>query len=72
MAGSSMQSREGRARENNELRYHTYFALELDVEHEVPEWNGQNIVIFSETTMTFTPHGMEYPGGRQTEWYLIR
>ena len=71
MAGSSLRSR-GRPRENNELRYHTYFALELDVEYEVPECDGQNIVLFSETTMTFTPHGMEYPGGRQTEWYLIR
>ena len=72
MAGSSLRSAETPDRANNELRYNTYFALELDVEYEVPEWDGQNIVIFSETTMTFTPNGMEYPGGRQTEWYLIR
>jgi len=72
MAGSSLRSRGRESRGGNELRYNTYFAFELDVEYEVPEWGGQNIVIFSETTMTFTPSGMQYPGGRQTGWYLIR
>ena len=72
MAGSSLRSRGRESRGGNELRYNTYFAFELDVEYEVPEWDGQNIVIFSETTMTFTPSGMQYPGGRQTGWYLIR
>jgi membrane protein implicated in regulation of membrane protease activity len=71
-AGSSLRSASRRSQPDNELRYNTYFALELDVEYEVPEWGGQNIVLFSENTMTFTPHGMEYPGGRQTKWYLIR
>ncbi len=71
-AGSSLRSAAREIEEGNELRYDTYFALELDVEYEVPEWGGQNIVIFAENTMTFTSHGMEYPGGRQTEWYLIR
>jgi hypothetical protein len=71
-AGSGLSSSAGGRREGNELRYNTYFAFELDVEYEVPEWGGQNIVVFSETTMTFSPRGMEYPGGRQTEWYLIR
>jgi len=60
------------SREGNEVRENTYFALELDVEYELPEWDGQNIVVFSETTMMFSERGMEYPGGRQTEWYLIR
>jgi hypothetical protein len=72
MAGSSLRSAEREGSENNELRYNTFFALELDVKYDVPEWDGQNIVLFSETTMTFTPHGMVFPGGRQTEWYLIR
>jgi hypothetical protein len=72
MAGSSMRSEGDEGGNDNALRYDTYFALELDVKYEVPEWGGQNIVLFSETTMTFTPNGMEFPGGRQTEWYLIR
>ena len=71
-AGSSLRSASRRSEEDNELRYNTYFALELDVEYEVPEWGGQSIFLFSENTMTFTPRGMEYPGGRQTKWYLIR
>ena len=72
MAGSSLRSGGREGGSDNPLRYNTYFALELDVEYEVPEWGGQNIIIFSETTMTFTPDGMQFPGGRQTEWYLIR
>jgi len=71
-AGSGMSSGGRPSREGNEVRENTYFALELDVEYELPEWDGQNIVVFSETTMMFSERGMEYPGGRQTEWYLIR
>ena len=71
-AGSGMSSSGRPSRVGNEVRENTYFALELDVEYELPEWDGQNIVVFSETTMMFSERGMEYPGGRQTEWYLIR
>ncbi len=71
-AGSGMSSGGRPGRAGNEVRENTYFALELDVEYELPEWDGQNIVVFSETTMMFSERGMEYPGGRQTKWYLIR
>ena len=72
-AGSGISSSvRRRNRRGNPLRYNTLFAMELDVEYNVPEWDGQRIVIFSETTMTFTPRGMEFPGGRETEWYLIK
>jgi hypothetical protein len=71
-AGSGMSSDGRPGWPGNEVRENTYFALELDVEYELPEWDGQNIVVFSETTMMFSERGMEYPGGRQTEWYLIR
>jgi hypothetical protein len=71
-AGSGMSSSGRPSRPGNEVRENTYFAFELDVEYELPEWDGQNIVVFSETTMMFSERGMEYPAGRQTEWYLIR
>ncbi len=54
------------------LQYNTVYAFEMDIQYEVPEWDYQNVIIFSETTMAFTPHGMVYPDGRQTEYYLIK
>ncbi len=54
------------------LQYNTVYAFEMDIQYEVPEWDNQNVIIFSETTMAFTPNGMVYPGGRQTEYYLIK
>ncbi len=54
------------------LVYNTVYALEIDIEYSVPEWNGQDIRLHSETVTAFTRDGMAYPAGRQTEWYLIR
>ncbi len=54
------------------LQYNTVYAFEMDVQYEVPEWDNQNVIIFSENVMAFTPNGMVYPGGRQTEYYLIK
>lgn len=72
-AGSGLSSSERRCgRGGSPLHYNTLFALELDIKYNVPEWDGQQIVLFSETGMTFTREGMVFPGGRQTEWYLIR
>ncbi len=70
-AGSGLSSGRGRGG-GRPLRYNTLFALELDIEYEVPEWGGQRVVFFSETGMTFTPDGMVFPGGRETEWHVIR
>ena len=72
-AGSGLSSSEDRDRRGGStLHYNTLFALELDVRYKVPEWDGQQIVLFSETGMGFTREGMIFPGGRQTEWYLIK
>ncbi len=72
-AGSGISSlTKRRNRRGSPLRYNTLFAMELDIEYNVPEWDDQRIVVFSETTMMFTQRGMEFPGGRETEWYLIR
>ncbi len=71
-AGSGLSSGRGRGGGGSPLRYKTLFALEMDVEYEVPEWDGQRVVFFSETGMTFTPDGMVFPGGRETEWHVIR
>ncbi len=71
-AGSGLSSGRGGGDGGRPLRYNTLFALELDIQYEVPEWDGQRVVFFSETGMTFTPDGMEFPGGRETEWHVIR
>jgi len=72
-AGSGMSGSEGRrGGRDNPIRCNTLFALEMDVEYDVPEWGGQTLVLFSETGMAFTKRGMEFPGGRETQWYVIR
>jgi hypothetical protein len=72
-AGSGMSGSGGRrGGRDNPIRSNTLFALEMDVEYDVPEWNGDRLVLFSETGMAFTKRGMEFPGGRETEWYVIR
>ncbi|HJO03668.1 MAG TPA: M24 family metallopeptidase [Acidobacteriota bacterium] len=70
--GSGLSSGRGRGDGGRPLRHNTLFALELDIQYELPEWDGQRIVVFSETGMTFTPDGMVFPGGRETEWLVIR
>ncbi len=54
------------------LEYNTVYALEIDIEYPVPEWEGLVVRLHSETVTAFTPDGLVYPAGRQTEWYLIR
>ena len=71
-SGMSGSGRGGRGGRDNPIRCNTLFALEMDVEYDVPEWNGQRLVLFSETGMAFTKRGMEFPGGRETEWYVIK
>ena len=72
-AGSGLSSGRGGGRGGNELRYNTLFAMELDIKYDIPEWGGQKLILFSETGITFTKeNGLTYPGGRETEWFVIR
>jgi hypothetical protein len=50
----------------------TVYAMELDTMSSVPEWGGQDVRIVLEQTVAFTDKGLEFLGGRQTDWYVIK
>lgn len=50
----------------------TVYAMELDTLNALPEWGGQDVRIVLEQTVAFTENGIEYLGGRQTKWYVIK
>jgi len=52
--------------------YNTVYAMELDTKSAVPEWGGQDVRIVLEQTIAFTEIGIEYLGGRQIKWYVIK
>jgi hypothetical protein len=53
------------------LFYDTCYAIELNIKTELPEWNGQEIQIALEQDAAFTPDGIYYIDGRQTEFHII-
>lgn len=50
----------------------TVYAMELDTKTSIPEWDGQDVRIVLEQTVAFTDLGIEYLGGRQVKWYVIK
>ncbi|MGB3863148.1 MAG: M24 family metallopeptidase [Candidatus Aminicenantaceae bacterium] len=50
----------------------TVYAMELDTKTSIAEWGGQDIRVVLEQTVAFSKKGIEYLGGRQTKWYLIK
>jgi len=50
----------------------TVYAMELDTLTSIPEWDGQDVRIVLEQTVAFSEKGLEYLGGRQTKWYVIK
>jgi len=46
--------------------------MELDNRSAVYEWSGQDVRIVLEQTVAFTEIGIEYLGGRQIKWYVIK
>ena len=50
----------------------TVYAMELDTKTSLPEWDGQDVRIVLEQTVAFAENGIEYLGGRQTKWYIIK
>jgi hypothetical protein len=54
------------------LRHNTAYAMELDITHSIPEWGGQDLRLVLEEKVVFTKDGLIFPGGKQTEFYLIK
>lgn len=54
------------------LNINTAYAMELDVTYALPEWDGQDIRIVLEEKVVYTKEGLIFPGGRQTEFHIIR
>lgn len=54
------------------LHVNTAYAMELDVTSGVPEWQGQDVRIVLEEKVVYTKDGLIFPGGRQTEFHIIR
>jgi Xaa-Pro aminopeptidase len=54
------------------LNLNTAYAMELDVTYSVPEWGGQDIRIVLEEKVVYAKEGLIFPGGRQTEFHVVR
>ncbi len=50
----------------------TCYAIEFSSTTEVPEWEGQDVVISYEDTGVFTAQGAKFLDGNQSRFYLIR
>ncbi len=50
----------------------TCYAMELNAVTPVPEWNGQKVKIALETEISFSGGKVDFTGGRQTKFHLIR
>jgi len=46
--------------------------MKIDAKSAIPEWGGQDVRIVLEQTVAFTEIGIEYLGGRQIKWYVIK
>ena len=54
------------------LRHNTAYAMELDITYALPEWGGQDIRIVLEEKVVYTKDGLIFPGGRQTEFSVVK
>jgi len=54
------------------LHANTVYAIEGNVKHAVPEWDGQRVQIKLEQGGAFDGERVIYPAGRQTTWHLVR
>ena len=54
------------------LRPDTWRSIELNVRHNVPEWDGQSVRFALEEDAVLTNDGWRWIDGRQSEFYLIR
>ncbi len=54
------------------LYYNTCYAIEMNISHEVPEWDNQSVRMALEESGVFTKDGCQFIDGRQTKLYLLR
>jgi hypothetical protein len=54
------------------LYHNTLYAIELNAKVKIEEWQGKELRVMLEQNAAFTPQGIRYTGGRQTEFLLIR
>ncbi len=54
------------------FRPNTWHSIELNVQHPVPEWDGQVVRFALEEDAALLPDGWDWVDGRQTEFYLVR
>jgi Xaa-Pro aminopeptidase len=54
------------------LNTNTAYAMELDITHAIPEWGGQDLRIVLEEKVVYTRDGLIFPGGRQTEFHVVK
>lgn len=66
--GNQLPSRHGYIK----LKHNTAYAMELDITHSITEWGGQDLRLVLEEKVVFTKDGLIFPGGKQTEFYIIK
>jgi Xaa-Pro aminopeptidase len=54
------------------LYHNTLYAIELNAKVKIKEWQDKELRVMLEQNAAFTPQGVRYMGGRQTEFLLIR
>jgi Xaa-Pro aminopeptidase len=54
------------------FRPNTWHSIELNVQHQVPEWKGQRVRFALEEDAALLPEGWRWVGRRQTSFYLIK
>ena len=50
----------------------TVYAIEGNIKHRLPEWNGQWVQVKLEQDAVFDGEQVVYLAGRQTTWHLIK
>ena len=58
-------------RGERELRANTWYSIELNVRHQVPEWGGQEVRFALEEDAALLAGGWRWINGRQEDLYII-
>ncbi len=58
-------------RGERELRANTWYSIELNVRHQVPEWGGQEVRFALEEDAALLAGGWQWVNGRQEDLYII-
>ena len=58
-------------RGERELRANTWYSIELNVRHQVPEWGGQEVRFALEEDAALLADGWRWINGRQEDLYII-